>query len=93
MTLIPVASIGHRWANTTHGLRQEPLYPASPRGESLRVWRVKTAGMNLRPCAAALGLKAVELSDLEAGRATLSDADWTTLHERCAKAHGQGVAP
>ena len=85
MTLLPVASAGTRFAMTSRGTIIEPVYPPSPRGEALRVWRVRTADMTLRDGAAALGLSAVDLSDLEAGRATLSEEDWNALDKMRAR--------
>lgn len=51
-------------------------YPPSPRGERLMLRRVGLE-LSLRDAAAALGISAQQLADLENGRAVLeSDAEW-----------------
>lgn len=54
---------------------EENVYPPSEHGGTLRQHRVGYE-LSLRETAKLLGLKAVDLSALEAGRATLSHDDW-----------------
>ena len=81
--LIEVRSIGNREIpylckpGTTVSL---PEYPESKDGECLREIRVG-ADLSLRELAQRLGVKAVDLSDLERGRKTLRPNDWRTLFE------------
>lgn len=83
VTLIPVEPTGAR-TSPAFVERADPrrcglemvtfkTYPEPAR--QLREWRVE-GDMSLRECAALLGLKASEVSALERGSATLSDADW-----------------
>ena len=84
LTLISVPPIGWSsavcfvdYADGTGGLRQEVLnaYPPSPRGDRLRRLRIESRRTH-RDAAPLLGLSVVELSKLEVGKLTLSDADW-----------------
>jgi len=81
--LIDVAPIGNREVaylckpGTTISL---PEYPESKDGECLRDIRVG-ADLSLRELAQRLGVKAVDLSDLERGRKTLRPNDWRKLFE------------
>ncbi len=90
----PVPSLGKRethafvdWHDKTTGeMRGDfrpvsvDVYPTSPCGEALRHLRV-LAGLGLRETAAMLGLSAVDLSALERGSATLTDAEWVDVFQ------------
>lgn len=87
LVLTPVAPIGKRIMATFHGRYEVDDYPPSPRGRAVRDLRVEL-GLGLRDTAMALGLTAVQLSDLERGRAT---TDWDEV-ERRVRALAGGVA-
>lgn len=88
VNVLPVEPIGKRksWAFVTleggrrGGMREVELsvYSPSPRGEELRQARAGAGrrGGGLVKCSRALGITAEQLSGLESGRYTLSDADW-----------------
>lgn len=78
MKLTPVTPIGKRTMVTFHGDYEVDAFPPSPRGRALRDLRVEL-GQGLRETARALGLSAVQLSDLERGRAT---TDWDEIERR-----------
>lgn len=78
MKIVKVNPIGEHNGTAFIGghLREVPLptYPPSPDGKRLRNRRV-ALGLSLREAAIALGVRAVELSELERGAARLSTAE------------------
>ncbi|HMA26006.1 MAG TPA: helix-turn-helix transcriptional regulator [Solirubrobacterales bacterium] len=58
----------------------EPTYPPHPEGERFRAARV-AAGVSLRAAAKLLGLRPVDVSNLEQGR-VVPRGGWAALHER-----------
>jgi len=98
VTPLPVPPIGKRhaagfvdYADGTGGIAAwtESVYPPSPRGEALRTLR-QARGFYLGDFARRLGLRTVELCDVERGRMTLSEEDWE-LVERMLKDERPGV--
>lgn len=91
LVLFPVAPIGFRKVRvlTCPGAQlrevEEDLYPVSPQGEELRRTRVE-ANMTLRECARLLGIRPIELGDLESGRAALTVAAWVWVMNQLARA-------
>lgn len=84
LAIIPVAPVGSHeslaFVNPpppSGGLQRVKVtdYPPSPRGEALLLTRLGF-DLGLRAAAEVLGLRAVDLSALEHGRATLSADDW-----------------
>jgi hypothetical protein len=83
LRLIPVQPVGTtRSAGFACGPRgcvldvfESPQYPAHPQGRALRDARVD-AHMSLGELARALGIRAVELSELEHGRLTTDAPGW-----------------
>lgn len=68
----PVEPVAYYMARTSHGLVRTPQYPDDTEAFGREVWELRRAiGLTLRPAAAAAGLSARELSDVEAGRARL----------------------
>lgn len=85
-TLIEVASVGKATSVAMVGgqLREVtmPVYPDHPLGLELRRLRVDMDPyMGLRELAARLGLRAVDLSGLEFGRATLTPPEWQDMFD------------
>lgn len=87
LTIIKVESIGVR---TVNGFRDYsdgtgdfgpvklPVFPESPRGESLReIWRASKR--STREFADLLGLRPLDVIYLQQGNYTLSDEDWERL--------------
>lgn len=66
-----------------------PVYPPSPQGERLRAARVERE-LSLGDTARASGLSVVQVSELERGRCTLPEAEWTALLALVATAERSG---
>lgn len=95
----PVAPIGTRPASgfvdyaDGHGAFEsweEPVYPPSPDGAALHAKRL-SLDMSLRECAKLLGMKAVDLSSLEWGRAAFEEGAFEEAMRRIEAApHREG---
>ena len=72
----PSAAFVTRPGGCRLSVTEQPVYPTSDRGERLRKLRVD-AGLTLGEASRRLGLRIVELSDLEHGRGQTDDDGWS----------------
>ena len=81
------------------GLREVTFDIYPPPARPLREWRMGKAGtpvagyLGLRECAKLLGIAAVDLSSLERGSATLSEADWARVEAAISAAQSRKDEP
>ncbi len=71
-----VVPTGHELRRGTHGIALVDVYPPHPKGEAIYVLRLHF-DLDLRTAAKLLGLRPSDLSDIENGRASLTDAEWS----------------
>lgn len=91
--LTPVAPLGSEMLlrDVRGAARELHRYPASPQGAQLQLRRCGL-GVDRRAAAAALGLTASDIEDLERGRAVLaSEAEWRRAEQALREAAGVGA--